>query len=379
MMPYLPSGVFHRSGGNMQRKAIRSIIVFFVISLALFSCREDTAQPELSKPAPTTILRHSKSLYTSLAFYAGMQLDIFTTLNLHPLTADAAAAAIGTKTQFAERLLCALTACDLLEVRDGVYTNTAEASRYLVRGKPTYMGEDVFVNTNLMQYVISGGLKTPESVRKGEAAERYDYSKVNYETWLQVFRGTMPVAIRAGQALAQKFDFGRFVTVADVGGASGGLAVALVKAYPQLKATVTDLPSITPVSKTLPHEQGAAGIEVEDWDVLAGPSRRSFDAAVLRALIQVLSPDQARLAMMNIGKSVNPGGAVYILGHIVDDSRTTPPEEVVWYLLNLNWEDQAGFYAERDYRLMLQDSGFKDIQRDILPNGDGVIFAVKPL
>ena len=241
------------------------------------------------------------------------------------------------------------------------------------------MGDHVLINANLMQYMISGGLKIPESVRRGQAAEPYDYSSVSSETWLQIFRGTMPVAANAGQALAKKFDFGRFATVADVGGGSGGLAVALVKAYPRLKATVADLPSITPVSRTLLQEQDAAGIDIEDWDVLAGPCRRPFDAAVLRALIQVLSPDQARLAMVNIGKSVKPGGTVYILGHIVDDSRISPPEEVVWYLLNLNWEDRAGFYTEGDYRRLLQDAGFKDIRRDVLSNGDGVIFAVKKL
>ena len=354
-------------------------LLFFLGLAVIFdlSCREDRAKPEPSETKPATILKYSKSLYTSLAFYAGMQLDIFTVLDGRPLTAEAVAAAIGTKPEFAERLLYALAACDLLEVRDGVFANTVEASRYLVRGKPSYMGDHVLINANLMQYMISGGLKIPESVRRGQAAEPYDYSSVSSETWLQIFRGTMPVAVNAGQALAKKFDFGRFATVADVGGGSGGLAVALVKAYPRLKATVADLPSITPVSRTLLQEQDAVGIDIEDWDVLAGPCRRPFDAAVLRALIQVLSPDQARLAMVNIGKSVKPGGTVYILGHIVDDSRISPPEEVVWYLLNLNWEDRAGFYTEGDYRRMLQDAGFKDIRRDVLSNGDGVIVAVK--
>ena len=61
----------------------------------------------------------------------------------------------------------------------------------------------------------------------------------------------------------------------------------------------------------------------------------------------------------------------------MDDSRISPPEEVVWDLLNLNWEDRAGFYTEGDYRRMLQDAGFKDIRRDVLSNGDGVIVAVK--
>ena len=358
----------------MQRRKVNLFLVPLALSLALGACHE-SSQP--LKPAPDIILKHATSLHTSLAFYAGMRLDVFTVLDEHPMTTEEAAAALSTKLQFSERLLYALAACDLLEVKDGVFANTAEASRYLVRGKPDYMGEHVLVNPNLQQYMISGGLKTPESIRKGEAVEKYDYSKAGYETWLQVFRGTMPVAVKAGQALAAKFDFSRFRTVADVGGASGGLAVGLLKAFPHLKATVTDLHSITPVSRTLLEEQGAAQIKVEDWDVLTGPSPQTWDVVILRALIQVLSPDQARQAMINVGKSVNPGGGVFILGHIVDDSRTSPPEEVVWYLLNLNWEDQAGFYAEKDYRRMLQDAGFRDIRRGVLVNGDGVISAVK--
>jgi hypothetical protein len=62
----------------------------------------------------------------------------------------------------------------------------------------------------------------------------------------------------------------------------------------------------------------------------------------------------------------------------MDDTKISPPEEVVWYLLNLNWEDRAGFYTESDYREMLLTVGFQDIRRDNLPNGDGVIFARKP-
>jgi hypothetical protein len=163
----------------------------------------------------------------------------------------------------------------------------------------------------------------------------------------------------------------------DVGGASGGLAVSLTKKYPDLRLTVTDLSSVTPVVRTLLKEQEAIGIEVMNWDVLEGPCGRSFDVAVLRALVQVLSPEEAAQALNNIGKSVRPGGAIYILGHIMDNEKVSPPEEVVWYLLNLNWEEQAGFYTESNYREMLLNAGFKGSQRDILPNGDHVIFARK--
>jgi hypothetical protein len=62
----------------------------------------------------------------------------------------------------------------------------------------------------------------------------------------------------------------------------------------------------------------------------------------------------------------------------MDDSRISPPEEVIWYLFNLNWDDHAGFYAEEDLREMLRNAGFHDMRRDSLPNGDGVMIAHKP-
>jgi len=61
---------------------------------------------------------------------------------------------------------------------------------------------------------------------------------------------------------------------------------------------------------------------------------------------------------------------------ILDEGSMTA-EEVGWYLINLNWEDKAGYYAEEDYREMLEEAGFKDITRETLPNGDGLIHAVK--
>jgi hypothetical protein len=134
---------------------------------------------------------------------------------------------------------------------------------------------------------------------------------------------------------------------------------------------------VTPVAKVLLKEQGLTDIDVVEWNTLEAPCERKFDAVILRALVQVFSPENAREAVRNIGASVNKGGSIFILGHVMDNSRTSPVEEVGWYLINLNWEDEAGYYAEEDYRWMLEEAGFKDIVRETLPNGDGLIHAVK--
>jgi hypothetical protein len=328
-------------------------------------------------PKPTTIMRHSTSLYSSIAFFVGTQLDIFTILDKGPMTLEKVAAALETKPHFVERLLNALVAAEVVEVDGGRFSNTPESSHYLVKGKPSCLGEHVFVNPYLKYWMFEAGIKTAETFRKGEAVDSFDYEGLPFDALLGTFRGTMPVAVKAGEELAKRFDFNRYSTVADIGGASGGLVAALARAYPEVKYTVIDLPLVTPVAKALLKEQGMTDITVMEGNVVEGPCKQKFDALILRALIQVLSPEHARTAIKNMGESVNLGGSIFILGHIMDDSKTTPVEEVGWYLINLNWEDKAGYYSEGDHREMLLEAGFMNIEREILPNGDGLIYAVK--
>ena len=330
----------------------------------------------MKEPEPTTIMRHSTSLYSSIAFFVGTQLDIFTILDEGQMTAEDVAVALETKPHFTERLLNALVAADVVEFEGGRFFNTPESSHYLVKGKPGYLGEHVTVNPYLKYWMFEAGIKTAETFRKGEAVDSYDYEGLPFDALLATFRGTMPVAVKAGEELARRFDFSRYSSVADVGGASGGLIASLAKKYPDIDYYVTELPSVIPVAEALLKEQGMEA-DVLEWNVLEGPCELSFDAVILRALIQVLSPEDARDAIMNIGDSVNKGGSVFVLGHVMDNSRTSPVEEVGWYLINLNWEDEAGYYAEEDYTEMLQEAGFRDIQRERLPNGDGLIHAIK--
>ena len=325
-----------------------------------------------------SILRHSTNLYTSIAFHVGMELEIFTVLDSRPMSVSEAAVVTKIRPLFLERLLYSLVASDLLTVEEGVFANTPEASRFLVEGKPDYLGEHVLVNPHLKQWIFQAGAETADSLIGGHGSIDYDfYEESTHDELAAVFRGTMAVAVKAGVELANRYHFQDQSSVADIGGASGGLALSIKRAYPGLELTVTDLPSVTPVTRTLLDEQGDTDIQILEWDVLEGPCSRTFDVAILRALIQVLTPEQAKTALVNISGSINPGGTIYVLGHTMDDSKTSPPEEVVWFLINLNWEDEAGFYTEGDLREMLQNAGFSAIESATLSNGDRVICARK--
>ena len=104
----------------------------------------------------------------------------------------------------------------------------------------------------------------------------------------------------------------------------------------------------------------------------------AFDAAVLSSFIPVISREQARRALQNIGKVVSPGGAIYIRGDIIDESGISLLGSVMRDLVYLNIYDQGEAYTEREHRVWLKEAGFDDFERKILPDGFSFVRARKP-
>ena len=91
-------------------------------------------------PRPETINKIRFGADAAFAMLAGMQLDVFTPLKDGPLSAEQVAAAIGVKAERLRMLLWCLVAAGLLTEKDGCFSNTPEAQRFLVKGLPSYLG-----------------------------------------------------------------------------------------------------------------------------------------------------------------------------------------------------------------------------------------------
>jgi hypothetical protein len=146
-----------------------------------------------------------------------------------------------------------------------------------------------------------------------------------------------------------------------------------------MQATVAELSTVTPITRRIVEEAGASGqVQVQNSDVINGSPNGSFDAAVLSSFIQVISRDQARRALQNVGKVVNSGGAIYIRGDMVDDSGTSPLGSVMRNLVYLNIYDEGQAYTEREHREWLMEAGFEQFERKILSDGFSIVRAKKP-
>jgi 2-polyprenyl-3-methyl-5-hydroxy-6-metoxy-1,4-benzoquinol methylase len=308
---------------------------------------------------------------------AGMQLDVFTPLNGSPKTAEDIAHAIDLSPGRLRLLLYSLVAAGLLTEQDGRFSNTAEAEQFLVKGPPSYIGN---MHTLLSHRWVANLSKTAESIRSGVPQAKVDFSKSSRQELETFLRRINVLTVAAAQALLERYDFSSKTTLADVGCGGAGLALSMAKVCPHMRVTAIDLPQVTSIAQKIVDEEGAtARVEVMAADVLKGPLSGSYEVVILRGLLQVLSPEDARLAVKNIAAAINPGGTICIVAQILDDSRITPLEAVGFNLLFINSFDAGESYTEQEHRAWLSEAGFVDVERAnfLLPDEHGVITARK--
>lgn len=335
----------------------------------------------LSNIDPQKIENLTMSAYPFFAMLAGMQLNLFTALRDRSMTSKQIADSIGVNAKKLTPLLYALVAAGLLTLKRNLFSNSNEANHFLVPSSPNYMVDHACFNVDpiFMSWVVTAAQKTSDTIRSGIPQCKYDFSTMSEEQLEKGFRATLPIAVRAGHELVAKYDFTTHHHLLDVAGGAGGLSIAITEDCPHMRATVVDLEHVAPIAQKIVDETGDTDrVNVMSADVAQGPLSGSYDVAVLRAIIQVLPPNEVPLVLENVSAAVEAGGMIYVLGHILDNLKTSPIEEVWYSLLNINFYDIPGSYTEGEYRDWLSGAGFDPLECDRLLNGDSVIVARKP-
>ena len=137
---------------------------------------------------------------------------------------------------------------------------------------------------------------------------RHDYRKMPAEELEQFFRRLHPGALAAGRDLVSRRDFSSYRWMLDAGGGSGGLAVAIAEACPHIRATIVDLPTVTPITQQFVNESSARDrLRVLAADVVNEPLVGSYDLAVLKAFTQTLRQMEYAVRSKISTKSLNLG------------------------------------------------------------------------
>ena len=330
----------------------------------------------LKPPAMETIQQLLFAPYSSFALMAACQLDVFTPLKDGALTAQELAEKLNIGVSKLRPLLYALVAAKLLTVNDERFANTEESGYYLVQGQPAYTGKRL----NVAAKAWAAMLNTAESIRTGvgQAHQEFDFAMMPAENVEVLLRGFHAPAITTGKMLAGKFDFSSHQNLLDVGGGSGGVTIALLDKFPHLHATIVEQANVAPITQRIVAESGVAErIRVVAANAANDSLEGAFDCAILSSVIQLLSVEEAQRLLKNIAGVLNPGGALYIIGWVLDDSRIAPREAARANLLLITACVNGQAYTESEHRAWLTEAGFEDYTREILPSELSLVSARK--
>jgi SAM-dependent methyltransferase len=122
-------------------------------------------------------------------------------------------------------------------------------------------------------------------------------------------------------AILAAYDFSAFASIADVGGGHGALMAAILRAHPQPKGLVFDLPGTIPAAQALLRQEGLedrCGTVAGDFsaEVPGG-----FDAYVLKHIIHDWNDEAAVRILSNCRRALARHGKVLLIEIVLAPSR----------------------------------------------------------
>lgn len=313
----------------------------------------------------------------SAALRAGIELDLFTKISEGARSFPELAAALGISELNAERIVVACAAMGLLEKDGAGYKNAADAERFLVKGKPTYVGPWLLFATydfeewkNLKSYLCS---KRPPRILGM-------YEGLTDEMAREYHNATYSVGLGAGFLFSKNVDLGHRRLLLDLGGGSGAYCIAAIQKYPHLKAIVLDFEPVTKIASEFIAQWGLQDqISTLPGDFTTDPLPPGPD--VILQASNLPQYDQAGLEnVMRKGfEALVPGGEYHVVGETVSAEKDGELGPAMWGLHEALFGSLGRAHSEKEVITYLQNAGFVDVEvNEFIPGSLSRITGYKP-
>jgi SAM-dependent methyltransferase len=167
----------------------------------------------------------------------------------------------------------------------------------------------------------------------------------------------------------------------DVGGGSGTYTLAFLEAYPDMSATLFDLPDVVEMARARITEAGLMNrVTLAAGDFYKDPLPPGHDLAILSAIIHMNSAEQNLALYQKIFDALVPGGRIVIRDHVMQPDKTVPKSGALFAINMLVGTPGGGTYAYEEIETGLAAAGFEKVQ--LLQQADrmmGLVQAQKPL
>ncbi|WKN30869.1 methyltransferase [Porifericola rhodea] len=332
--------------------------------------QEEYAEHSMShETAPVKIMQIGTGFWASKVLLSAVHFDLFTLLSEQQ---SLSAADVKKKLQFqcADRqvfdYLDALVALGFLKrkglLESAKYSNTEHSEMFLDKKKNSYVG-GMLKMMNQRLYHFWGNLEQGLTSGKpqNEAKENEDIFSALYndaDRLSDFLRAMNSLQIGNFIAFAKKFDFSKYTSLTDVGGASGLLSVMVAKHNPHIKCVSFDLPEVEPIaSKTISKFDMEGKVSLKSGNFFRDPIPEA-DVVIMGNILHDWNEEQKLKLMKSAYNAVKKGGVFVAIENIIDRERK---ENLFGLMMSLNMliETGQGFdYTLADFDIWAKKVGF---------------------
>jgi hypothetical protein len=314
-----------------------------------------TIEPELS---PRPLMRILGDFANSQILDASLEYDFFTLIHKGFHAADEIARAAGTDPRATRIVLDSLLALGLIHKRDDRYSLPPVSETFLVRGKPSYVGD--FRHVALALWDGMAHLK--ESLKTGKPLSRMD-TGAELEVWEKLVLGIIVIAEPAAQALCDVLKIGSERTglrVLDIAGGSSIFGMTILSRDPTAEITQLDWPNVNAVAKRLNRERGLEGkirfVDGEHHSARLEPNH--YDLVLASNFCRFESPAGNQELFAKAYAALKRGGHFVVNDFVPNEERTEPTFVLRFSVYTLTHTPEGECWALSQYSEWLKAAGF---------------------
>jgi len=322
------------------------------------------SQPRNTKEelSPRPLMRLLGDFGNSRILEAAIEYDFFTLIHRGFDTYEEVAREAGTVPRATRIVLDGLLALALVEKRKEKYFLTPISEAYLVRGKPSYMGDFRYVALALWD----GMAHLKETLKTGKPLSRMDTSG-ELQVWEKLVLGIIPIAEPVAKALCDLLEIGvrrKGPRVLDIAGGSSIFGMTILTRDASAQVTQLDWPNVNAVAKKLNRERGLEGrIRFIDGEFRSAPIEDNhYDLIVASNFCRFESPKGNQQLFRKAYRALKPGGFFAVNDFIPNEERTGPTFALRFSVYALTHTPEGECWALSQYSAWLKDAGFNSVQ-----------------
>ncbi len=166
-------------------------------------------------------------------------------------------------------------------------------------------------------------------------------------------------------ALAEKFDFSKYKTLCDVGGAAGILSIMVALRHQHMTCVSADLPMVSPIAQKKIASFGVSDrVKTRDLDFFKEPLPQA-DVITMGMILHDWDLEHKKMLIWKAYDALPEGGAFIAVEALIDDARR---ENAFGLHVSLNMLIEFGVafdYTGADFTRWCKEAGFK--RTEILP------------